>query len=85
METKKVILDSFEYNCKEYYVEVTVTYSILIEDGDNETPSSSKIDIEGVEIEECKVYNAQFNEWSECYKPSVFNAITKEITNNFEL
>jgi hypothetical protein len=85
METKKVILDSFEYNCKEYYVEVTVTYSILIEDGDNETPSSSKIDIEGVEIEECRVYRPQFNDWSESFQPLVMQAITKEITNNFEL
>jgi hypothetical protein len=85
METKTVILDSFEYNSKEYYCEAVVTYSITIEAGDYDTPSSSDIDIEGVEIEECKVYNPIFNNWSECFQPSVIKAVTKEITNNFEL
>ena len=85
METKTIILDSFEFNGKEYYAEATVTYSINIEQGDWDTPSSSELDIEGVEIYELKAYRPQFNDWVECSRPLVAKAIIQHITNNFEL
>lgn len=85
METKTVILDSFEYNGKEYYCEAVVSYYINIEAGDYDTPSSSEVEIEGIEVEVLEVYSPQFNDWSECFQPSVIKAVTKEITNNFEL
>ena len=85
METKTVILDSFEHNGKEYQAEATVTYSINVEPGDWDTPSSSEIDIEGVEIWELNVYRPQFNDWVECNQSSVAKAVTEEIRSNFEV
>ena len=85
METKHITLDSFEYNGKEYYAEGTVSYYLTIESGDYEVPSSSEIDIEGLEIEVLKVYRPQFNDWVECYQPSIIKAVTEEIKSNFEL
>jgi hypothetical protein len=85
METVTVILDSFEYNSKEYYCEAVVTYSILIEAEDDDTPSSSEIDIEGVEIEVFQRYHHSTNDYTECFTASVMKAAIKEIKSNFKL
>jgi len=85
METKTVILYSFEFKGKEYYAEATVTYSINIEQGYFEYPTFAEIDIEGVEIWELQVYRPEFNDWVDCNRPAVAKAVTEHITNNFEL
>jgi len=85
MDTKTIILDSFEHNGKEYQAEASVTYSINVEDGDLDTPSSSEIDIEGVEIWELNVYRPAFNDWVECNQSSIAKAVIENIKNNFEI
>lgn len=85
METKQITLDEFEFNGKIYYCEASVGFYINIEQGDYDHPTTSEIEIEGIDIEVLQVYRPDHNDYLDCYQASVLKSVTEHITNNFEL